>query len=139
MQIKKLFVTFWINYLKNKTNKKNIHQHWLLHNELSPVTLWIGEGVLLLLQLFLDGIENCKTEFCLPFWLISPSLPNKRAPKQLRKIRVLSENNAECRDVVVLLLFGFWFTLSRTIEPQDWALYKRPRWNIPGMHSFLWT
>lgn len=88
-----------------------------------------------------DSLLNCCG------WLMSPSLPpNKRAPKQLLRMRLLSVKRAECRAFCVLLFpFKFvdddWITLSRTIELHDCALYSRPRWKMPGngMQIFLCT
>lgn len=127
------------------------HQHLLLHNDASLKRWWwwwwccSGDDVLGMLNALVEPaapplvlIENT-TELLAPppglllnnslFWLMSPSLLSNREPRQLRRMRVLSENNAECRVLGGLLwpapppptVCG-WITLSRRMELHDCAL-----------------
>lgn len=126
------------------------HQHLLLHNDASLKRWWwwwccSGDDVLGILNALVEPaapplvlIENT-TELLAPppglllsnslFWLMSPSLLSNREPRQLRRMRVLSENNAECRVLGGLLwpapppptVCG-WITLSRRMELHDCAL-----------------
>lgn len=70
-----------------------------------------------------------------PLWLMSPSLPSNRVPLRQFLNRCFSLKMVEWRALELAPPapptppprpppepFGFWFTLSRTIEPHDWAL-----------------